>query len=595
MPDAIIGMDVRPLLLTLMDVTMPPMTYRRSLLLMTCVTLLAFGLRVLSIDAQSMWRDEIDTLCFALDFWELLEEAAGRDLDNDPKGSARVSSQDQSRPDNAPSRPNRVHCQPTPGLPRVVPSQGLFPTARALLTLPGWNGPLYTVAMRPWIGLTGDSPFALRYSSLLFGVLAVPLTYVLGRRFLGAAVGLVGAALVALSPHLVWYSQEAKMYSAILALGLLAVYALRRAIDQASGVSSNFGSLAWWAAMVGSTTLAVYTHILAALLIPLEVALALVWWPRTRRHGRGALIALAFLTLPYLPLLAWQTRSWLRPARQATLFSIGRLDVMLEATFNGWGANFVGEPWATLVLAALALLALFGVARVWLAGGGTATEIEKTDRDRDTERNRIRTGYEWRDLLALLLWIFVPLLGIWLLSARQPIFTNRYLIWAAPAFYLLAAAGSVALARLGRGGALVAGGLLLVVLVGDARALLHQATQPIKPDFRAAAEFLEARYQPGDLVVFHLSYMENNFDYYYVGEFEHWGAPAPASGLSDPDIDSHMQTNTIGHDTVWLVLSEAQMWDPQGLIKAWMDAHAVIPPEETAFAHVSVYRYVLDE
>ena len=69
---------------------------------------------------------------------------------------------------------------------------------------------------------------------VLFGVLAVPLTYILGRRLLGTMVGLVGALLVAISPHLVWYSQEAKMYSAVLALGLLAIYALRRALEPIS-------------------------------------------------------------------------------------------------------------------------------------------------------------------------------------------------------------------------------------------------------------------------------------------------------------------------------------------------------------------------
>jgi mannosyltransferase len=191
--------------------------------------------------------------------------------------------------------------------------------------------------------------------------------------------------------------------------------------------------------------------------------------------------------------------------------------------------------------------------------------------------------------------VLLPLLGIWLISLRQPVFTNRYLIWAAPAFYLLAGTGCVALGRLGRGGTLVAGFLMLVVLVGDGRALHYQSTQSIKPDFRAVAAHLETHYQPGDLIIFHLSYLQNNFDYYYRGKADRWGAPAPASGLSETDIDFHMRANTNGRKTVWLVLSEAHMWDPQGLIKAWMDAHAVGPPEEQVFTHVSIYRYQLNE
>jgi mannosyltransferase len=594
-----------PLPLALLNVTMPLMTYRRALLLMTCVTLLGFGVRVISIDAQSMWRDEIDTLCYALDFWNVLQHAGGRGQMTNPNSpqalpsepGLNITPQGESGTNGGHFRSStrRVQCGSTPGLSRLDPTKGLLATLRALLTLPGWNGPLYTVAMRPWIGLTGDSPFAVRSSSLFFGALAMPLTYVLGRRLLGTLVGMVGALLVALSPHLVWYSQEAKMYGPILALGLLAIYALRRALDQTTKVSGepkvsqSFGSLIWWTVMVGATMLAVYTHILAALLVPLEAVLGLIWWPRTRQHWRGALIALGCLTLPYLPLLAWQAHSWFLPAGQATLFTIGRLDVMLEATFNGWGSNFLGEPWMTLILGALALLALFGLTRVRLLGEWA--EIATEDRG----RNKGEPMYDWRNLAALLAWMLLPLLGIWLMSVRQPIFTNRYLIWAAPALYLLTAAGFVALARFGRSGALVATGLLLVILVGDGRALLHQATQAIKPDFRAAAAYIEERYQPGDLIIFHLSYMETNFDYYYEGEFEGWGAPAAGSGLSQTDIDWDMRTNTSGHDTVWLILSEAQMWDPQGLVKAWMDAHATVPPDEHVFAYVSVYRYILGE
>ena len=530
-----------------------------------------------------MRRDEDDTLCFARAFWQVVQRAPEPTSAQASAGLASVNGSPPGPTGSSPLVPDRLTCQPTPGLSRLNTARGLRSTLGALLTLPGWNGPLYTVAMYPWIELTGASPFALRYSSLLCGLLAVPLTYVLGRRLLGSPVGLAGAALVALSPHLVWYSQEAKMYAAILALALLAIYALRRAVDQTSTVSKDFVRLRWWGLMVLATTLALYTHILMAQLIPLLVVLGLIWWPRMRQHRAGALVGLALLTLPYLPLLAWQGRTWLLPPGQATLFNIGRLDAMLEATLDAWGGHFVGEPWATLILIGLSLLALFGLTLVWL------TDQEQQGQGGDSEG--LLAG--WREPAALLTWMFLPLLGIWLISARQPIFTHRYLVWAAPALYLSAAAGVAALLRLGRAGALAGAGLCLVVLLGDGRALVYQATQPIKPDFQAAAAYLERRYAAGDLIVFHLSYMADNYDYYFDGPFDGWGAPAPAGGWSESDVDVSMRTNTSGRSTVWLVLSESDMWDPRGLIKAWLDAHAVAPPEEQPFTHVSVFRYQL--
>src|SRR5205807_2128610 len=44
-------------------------------------------------------------------------------------------------------------------------------------TRPGENGPLYYLLLRPWLAATGQSDFALRSFSLLWGVLAIPLLY----------------------------------------------------------------------------------------------------------------------------------------------------------------------------------------------------------------------------------------------------------------------------------------------------------------------------------------------------------------------------------------------------------------------------------
>jgi hypothetical protein len=297
------------------------------------------------------------------------------------------------------------------------------------------------------------------------------------------------------------------------------------------------------------------------------------------------------------------------------------LDVMLQQTYSGWGGNFVGQPWAALVLAALALSVLSGL--LWMGftdedtgkgkrpvtGNRDDPEVARTPpadplvsraiqafpgRILGVFRGRDQARYDDRDVAVLVAWMLLPQAGIWLLSTRQPLFVNRYLIWAAPAFYLLAAAGWVALGRLGWRGALVAVGLSSVVLVGDAGALVYQGTQPIKADFRAVAEHLQARYQPDDLIVFHISYMAQSFDYYYDSDFTGWGAPAAADGRPGPDFDAQMRNNTEGYGTLWLVLSEAEMWDPQGLVKAWLDDHALTPPDERVFTEVRVYRYQLN-
>jgi uncharacterized membrane protein len=86
-----------------------------------------------------------------------------------------------------------------------------------------------------WIQLAGDSEFAVRFLSLFFGVLTVPLLYALARRLFapipgsqgsGQGVGLIAALIAMVAPLYVWYSQEARMYTLITFLLLLSSYAL---------------------------------------------------------------------------------------------------------------------------------------------------------------------------------------------------------------------------------------------------------------------------------------------------------------------------------------------------------------------------------
>jgi uncharacterized membrane protein len=98
------------------------------------------------------------------------------------------------------------------------------PTLRAAVEADATNPPLYYVLLNIAVRGSGDSEFSLRYFSLLFGLLAVPLSYQLARRLFSPRVGIGSAFLVAISPLMWWASQEARMYT------LLAVFVLIAAL-----------------------------------------------------------------------------------------------------------------------------------------------------------------------------------------------------------------------------------------------------------------------------------------------------------------------------------------------------------------------------
>ncbi len=128
------------------------------------------------------------------------------------------------------------------------------------MTNPGENGPLYILLLRAWSDLTGQSEFALRFFSVLPSVLAVPLLFLLGRRLLGARAGVIAALLLTFSTYALWYAQMVRMYSLVLLLAVLSSYLLLRALERPQ--------VRWWAAYTAATTVAMYTHVFGALLIP---------------------------------------------------------------------------------------------------------------------------------------------------------------------------------------------------------------------------------------------------------------------------------------------------------------------------------------
>ena len=73
--------------------------------------------------------------------------------------------------------------------------------------------PLYYLVLHAWGSFFGDSPAAARMPSVIAGVIAVVFVYLAAVPLIGRPAALVAAAIHALSPFLVAYSQEARQYS----------------------------------------------------------------------------------------------------------------------------------------------------------------------------------------------------------------------------------------------------------------------------------------------------------------------------------------------------------------------------------------------
>lgn len=504
---------------------------RAALLLLS---LLAFGVRVYHLTFQSLWRDEVDSIRFA-------------------------------------SR----------ALPELL----------RMFTRPGENGPLFFAALRPWLAAAGEGEFALRYPAVLAGVLAAPLTYALTRRLIaigsagswqfprGVTLGnvpLVAALLVAAGPYLVWYSQEGKMYAVLTALALAACLVFLRAVEEGR----------WWQWLVylALLTALALTHVLALLLVAVNIvwlALAGAAWPRYRRRWLALALVLLLPLIPFFRLVGWwQLTLLLNPSFQ-TGHPFVPLGDLISGLVSGYlrGLGVLTNPW--LITPALFLI-LAGVAFASRQPGGSVpNDPTATPPDR---WQRLRPS------IMLLVWLLLPPAALFLLSLSKPLYTDRYVIWIAPAFAILIAQGVAGLRVVWRPlGWIALTGLLALSGTG----VWRQSHQPIKADLRAAAAYVQTHRQPDDRIVFQMPYTRHTFEYYAGPQPDAVDGSYTNNGLTGEQVAQEMAAALDGAPAAWIVLSEEALWDEAGLVRSWLEETGV-RGEDQEFNRVRVVRYALE-
>jgi uncharacterized membrane protein len=162
--------------------------------------------------------------------------------------------------------------------------------------------PLYYVLAWPWAKLFGTGEAGLRSLSAVMGTAAVPATWAAARELLRSErAALIAAALVAVNPYFVWYSQEARSYSLLVLTTAITLVFLGRALREPSR-----RACAVWAA---SCVVALLTHYFAGFVIVAEAGW-LVWATRTRTAAvASGVIAAAGVALMPLALHQRATQS----------------------------------------------------------------------------------------------------------------------------------------------------------------------------------------------------------------------------------------------------------------------------------------------
>ena len=436
------------------------------------------------------------------------------------------------------------------------------PPMISLLTW-GWLRVCHWLAPLPRTSEASD--FLIRLLPWSFGVLAIPLVFVTGRRLLkNGKAALTAAALFAVSPFHIYYAQELRVYSVYVCLSLGALYFLLRA--QESGNAKH------WLALVLCETLLMYSHFIAVwTLFLLNVYFLLTLpahWPRARAWIASQAAA-GMLILPAL----WQmftAYAYVRrieiPWYPTTTWKAGLV------TFKDFFAGYSPATWAYWPLFLLAaVLFVFGIATL-------------ARRDRRAA------------LLVALLAAGPITISLFMWSGRLFSFYEHRVFMFSGVVALYAVAAGLCTLRPRALQAAVATLFLLLTVPGLRDHYAHRL-HPMdghrlgvydKGDFRNAAAYVNEHLLPGDLVC-HASHFSIHSMRYYMNH------PQLRIGAHDWDADVMRQTHvneallyeygfmpvrvdiaTAAAPRVWFVESTGITFEykPHTLpVREWLDTH----------------------
>jgi mannosyltransferase len=336
--------------------------------------------------------------------------------------------------------------------------------------------PLFHFLMHGWFWLTDYNPseFAIRLPAALCGIGAVWMMYLLANAIYGRREGSVAAMLMAVSTFQIAYSQEARVYSALMLMALVSSYFFVKLV-QAGRFKNQIG-------YVLSTGLLFWIHLHSIFIVAAQqVAWFYLWISQRKRNAAlkpppQVWIICTFLALVLFAPMIPTVWFWLHKATGKD-FWIGPMS-----------AGFVPHVYAVYAGSVVMLVLL-----LVLASCGVC-----------------KTAERWKSVFQIAL-LLIPVLIPYVVSLIiRPLFVDRYAIAATAGLYILAARGCIALPNK------VARAIAVLLLLGLSAFNVYPYLRDgpaNKPDSRAATAYVMQTAHHGDVILLN-SYANSIFVHY---------------------------------------------------------------------------------
>lgn len=345
---------------------------------------------------------------------------------------------------------------------------------------PGWFLVLWL-----WGHIFGFSEVSVRMPSVIFGVLTIYVTYLIGKKLFSLRTGLIAALFLALSPLHIYYSQEARMYSLAAFAVASSVYFLFKLID-----GDRKAVLFYLISLI----LLLYSDYVALLILPFEFIFGFI---KMRRKLKPFIFSWAIAFLVFTPWLILFPKQ-LENGQMTASVLIGWQKVVgghqVKDLVTLFVKIFVGRISFTNKFLYFAVISAIALPYLLLLLN-TVVNFKKWLKDRN---------------IFILSWLILPILLGFFISFFIPIFSYFRFLFILPAFYLLVAL------FLNESNYLFKNFVIFLIILGEVICSALYLINPLfhREDWRSATAFIKNTAAESSLIVFEDKVVPAPFQYY---------------------------------------------------------------------------------
>lgn len=421
-------------------------------------------------------------------------------------------------------------------------------------SLGDFHPPLHFGILWIWTRVFGTSEIAVRIPSLIFGLLTVWFTYLIGKNLFGKNIGLIAALILAFNPLHTYYSQEARMYSLAALSVTFSFWAFINLLKD-----KRYSFLLYSLSVV----LVLYSDYLAYLAIAAQF-IYVVWLER-KKIGKFTSTAIAggMFLVPWLFIFPSQLKTG-----QAAAFAV-----------PGW-ANIVGGA-SLKELGLLAVKSIIGRVSFVDKFLYIAVVIPILSLYGFIAYRALKNLSKEAKLIAV--WILIPIILALLISFYIPIFAYFRMIYILPATAILLGLG------IKKFDGKIQKLLLLLILINSLVSLLVYYFNPKfqREDWKNAVNFAN---KSGSLILFEDSNIPSPAQYYDCGQ-NCFPALKSFPAKSESDLNDIMLLTSDASE-LYLFDYLVEISDPDRLVKRKLESLGFKNTETKNFNGVGfVYKY----